>query len=345
MENTLLSLSIIYVIMWSMRLIITAVMRYLKSNTSTGSDQIFFTSRCSSSFGLNARRQPIVMQHYQTFKTFDIIDDFGDHHYRNTLGFRGYQPTHAWTKVISNEWKILEENLPDTIYVRVSESRMDLLRAVVIGPAGTPYHDGLFVFDVRFPPKYPAVPPEVHYHSKGLGINPNLYSCGRVCLSLLNTWAGRGNEKWLPNRSTVLQVLVSIQALVLNEKPFFNEPGYDSTYTGSEGARRSKMYNEKIFISSLKTMVYTLRSPPRHFEDFVSGHFLVRGRAILLACRAYMEGADIGCIVKDEIQGPRKVEKRNLTGFKRDIARLMNPLIVNFTMNGSEDCAEFHLTE
>ena len=63
----------------------------LKSNTSTGSDQITFTSRCSSSFGLNARRQPIVMQHYQTFKTFDIIDDFGDHHYRNTLGFRGYQ--------------------------------------------------------------------------------------------------------------------------------------------------------------------------------------------------------------------------------------------------------------
>ena len=104
---------------------------------------------------------------------------------------------------------------------------------------------------------------EVHYHSRGLGINPNLYSCGRVCLSLLNTWAGRGNEKWLPNRSTVLQVLVSIQALVLNEKPFFNEPGYDSTYTGSEGARRSKKYNEKIFISSLKTMVYTLRSPPR----------------------------------------------------------------------------------
>ena len=84
----------------------------------------------------------------------------------------------------------------------------------------------------------------------------------------------------------------------------------------------------------------------QHFEDFVFGHFLVRRRAILLACRAYMEGVDSGCIVKDEIQGPRKVEKRNLpAGFKRDIAKLMNPLVVNFTMNGSEDCAEFHLTE
>lgn len=47
----------------------------------------------------------------------------------------------------------------DTIYVRVYEARMDLLRAVIIGPQGTPYHDGLFVFDVLFPQNYPDVPP------------------------------------------------------------------------------------------------------------------------------------------------------------------------------------------
>jgi len=43
--------------------------------------------------------------------------------------------------------------------VRVFESRMDLMRAVIIGAEGTPYHDGLFFFDVYFPPKYPNVPP------------------------------------------------------------------------------------------------------------------------------------------------------------------------------------------
>lgn len=47
----------------------------------------------------------------------------------------------------------------DTIYVRVYESRMDLLRAVIIGAEGTPYHDGLFFFDVFFPSSYPSVPP------------------------------------------------------------------------------------------------------------------------------------------------------------------------------------------
>ncbi|KAI3792974.1 hypothetical protein L1987_35586 [Smallanthus sonchifolius] len=50
-------------------------------------------------------------------------------------------------------------DLNHTIFVRVYESRMDLLRAVIVGPAGTPYHDGLFVFDVHFPPTYPDTPP------------------------------------------------------------------------------------------------------------------------------------------------------------------------------------------
>jgi len=36
---------------------------------------------------------------------------------------------------------------------------MDLLRAVIIGAEGTPYHDGLFFFDVFFPAGYPKVPP------------------------------------------------------------------------------------------------------------------------------------------------------------------------------------------
>lgn len=47
----------------------------------------------------------------------------------------------------------------ETILVRVYEERMDLLRAVIIGPVGTPYHDGLFFFDFQFPSNYPHIPP------------------------------------------------------------------------------------------------------------------------------------------------------------------------------------------
>ncbi|PWA47207.1 Ubiquitin-conjugating enzyme, E2 [Artemisia annua] len=54
--------------------------------------------------------------------------------------------------------------LPHLYQVRnkAYESRMDLLSAVIIGPAGTPYHDGIFVFDIHFPPTYPSVPLDTH---------------------------------------------------------------------------------------------------------------------------------------------------------------------------------------
>ena len=48
---------------------------------------------------------------------------------------------------------------PESIWVRVYEDRMDCLRAAMVGPEGTPYHDNLFVFDFHFHAQYPAEPP------------------------------------------------------------------------------------------------------------------------------------------------------------------------------------------
>lgn len=104
---------------------------------------------------------------------------------------------------------------------------------------------------------------QVYYHSKGLRLNPNLYNCGKVCLSLLNTWRGNGNENWVPAMSTMLQVLVSIQGLILNTKPYFNEPGY-AYQSGSEaGENRSQLYNEETYILSIRTMLFIIRRPPK----------------------------------------------------------------------------------
>jgi ubiquitin-conjugating enzyme E2 O len=140
----------------------------------------------------------------------------------------------------------------------------------------------------------------VYYYSGGLRLNPNLYECGKVCLSLLNTWTGKGNEKWMPKKSTMLQVLVSIQALILNAKPFFNEPGYDDRYPGAEGERKSKAYNEEMFILSLKTMMYTLRRPPKVSSTILSVSviemfsFCYTENLVLRGCRNAMEWNIIG---------------------------------------------------
>ena len=47
----------------------------------------------------------------------------------------------------------------------------------------------------------------------------NLYEEGKVCLSILGTWAGDRTESWNPARSSLLQAFVSIQGLVLVKEP------------------------------------------------------------------------------------------------------------------------------
>ncbi|GMY27933.1 isoform 2 of probable ubiquitin-conjugating enzyme e2 24 [Fagus crenata] len=227
-----------------------------------------------------------------SFNRFDVVSDESDHYYHgNKKNGRDCFITRASKahKKIMQEWKILEKNLPDSIFVRVYENRIDLLRAVIVGAAGTPYHDGLYFFDFFFPSDYPTRPPQVYYRSYGLRLNPNLYANGRVCLSLLNTWTGTKSEKWNPDESTVLQILLSIQGLVLNEKPYFNEPGH-AVLGRTIWEKRSQAYNEDVFVLSCKTMLFLLRKPPKNFEVFVKNHFLERAEKILKACNAYRDG-------------------------------------------------------
>eukprot|EP00268_Persea_americana_P038429 TRINITY_DN38012_c0_g1_i2.p1 TRINITY_DN38012_c0_g1~~TRINITY_DN38012_c0_g1_i2.p1 ORF type:complete len:485 (-),score=104.47 TRINITY_DN38012_c0_g1_i2:317-1771(-) len=301
-----------------------------------------------------------ILNKFRDFKHFDTVSDYSDHYFNASNKVSKFSQFFNYitrsskdcsqggsltktqkdlSKKIQEEWRILENNLPDEIFVRAYEERIDLMRAVIVGPPGTPYHDGLFFFDILFPCDYPAQPPKVYYHSGGLRLNPNLYDYGKVCLSLLNTWNGSKNEMWTPGVSTILQVLVSIQGLVLNAKPYFNEPGYEKSAGKPDGERRALAYNEDTFILSCKTMLYTLRKPPKHFEDFVMGHFRQRAHAILESCRAYMDGTQVGhprVMAQDANKGRRGC----FSNFKNQLEQMFPMLLVAFTDNGA-DCKRF----
>lgn len=141
-----------------------------------------------------------------------------------------FHPTnaHNFYKAVQKEHRLLRTGLPAGVWVKTFEDRLDLLSVLIEGPKKTPYEDGIFIFDIQLGPEYPKTPPLCHYISYCSDrLNPNLYEDGKVCVSLLGTWSGRGTEVWNPTTSTLLQVIVSIQGLILVDEPYFNEAGYE----------------------------------------------------------------------------------------------------------------------
>ena len=178
--------------------------------------------------------------------------------------------TTALWKELSTYPTALPIEFGSSIFVRALERDLDKLRVLIIGPEDTPYANGCFFFDVSMGNDYPNAPPKVQFLTtssfvslpKGwnqnkpkkkskqsntnepVRFNPNLYNCGKVCLSLLGTWSGPG---WTTKESTLLQVLVSLQSLVLgNPSPYFNEPGFEKHEGSKYGDTQSKNYNMDI---------------------------------------------------------------------------------------------------
>ena len=190
-----------------------------------------------------------------------------------------FQPNNArsFMKHVRSEMRLLQSSLPAGIIVKGYEERMDLYSAMIHGPKATPYEDGVFFFDFQLPADYPASPPSCHYISYCTDrLNPNLYEDGKVCVSLLGTWQGKGTETWTPD-SNLLQLLVSIQGLILVREPYFNEAGYEKQRGAQQGSENSRMYNEMAVLKLVQSMTKLLRNPQQPFQDEISEHFREAG--------------------------------------------------------------------
>jgi ubiquitin-conjugating enzyme E2 O len=194
------------------------------------------------------------------------------------------QPKNAkeFMKRIKQEILLLETALPEGIDVALFHDRMDLLSVLVFGPKGTPYEDGLFLFDIQLPASYPNTPPLVHYISYCSDrLNPNLYESGKVCISLLGTWNGKGTEVWSESTSNILQVIVSIQGLILVAEPYYNEAGYLKQRGTSIANDNSRLYNEMVVIKLIQSMTKLLLTPPKTFETTIREHIVRIGHKFI----------------------------------------------------------------
>ncbi|KAK4700304.1 hypothetical protein P7C70_g5944, partial [Phenoliferia sp. Uapishka_3] len=218
---------------------------------------------------------------------------FPTHYYnKDIIASAASQRPHGGFVHLAKELAVLSTSLPPGIFLRVDEARIDVIKCLIAGPEGTPYAGGLFEFDIFVPLQYPQVAPKCWLKTTGGGavrFNPNLYAEGKVCLSILGTWPGRPDEMWQPGSSTILQVLISIQAMILG-----SDSGTDSKLPSRFGAAKdskpSKDYNANVSLATVKhAILYWLQDSVKDgiWGDVVATHFTFNRPAILAQIKSW----------------------------------------------------------
>ena len=199
------------------------------------------------------------------------------------------QPTHEAVRRLAKDVRALSGNslAEHGIFYAHSESCILNGEAIILGPPGTPYENGIYTFRLRFPLDYPHAPPKVTFITQdqrgNMRFNPNLYRVGTVCLSILNTWQG---PQWTGCQS-ISSVLLSIRTAVLNAEPLLNEPGVTRAHPDF------KSYHKLLKFKNLETA----------FFDTVSGKVgpashILRDK-IMEICSNNLEAVDN--IIQDEL--------------------------------------------
>jgi baculoviral IAP repeat-containing protein 6 len=305
-----------------------------------------------------------VMKELQ-FDTYKMVQDDAagvhfvvPHHYETNVKAAGDVNNAARSRRLAQEAVTLSTSLPlsagSSVFVRCDEERLDVMKVLMTGPSDTPYANGCFEFDVYFPVDYPNSPPLINLETTGnhtVRFNPNLYNDGKVCLSVLNTWHGRPEEKWNSQTSSFLQVLVSIQSLILVSEPYFNEPGYERSRGTPSGTASSREYDANIRQASTKwAMLEMLRNPPACFKQVVEWHFWLKKKEILSQVEDWL--TDLEAYSSDKRVGRSIAHscaslKRHYSQLKDELQKLKAPSdSVSCTVAGlalhSADCTNCH---
>lgn len=136
-------------------------------------------------------------------------------------------PVENMKRLLKDVAQMIKQPLTDNgIFYTHDEEMVTKGYAMIVGPADTPYFGGYYFFEFTFPTNYPFAPPKVTYKTNdgATRFNPNLYRCGKVCVSILNTWSG---DQWSACQ-TIKSVLLTLCSL-LNNAPLENEPGHTKT--------------------------------------------------------------------------------------------------------------------
>lgn len=131
---------------------------------------------------------------------------------------------------------------------------------MIIGSTGTAYAHAPMFYHVTLPDEYPFINPKCQFISTvGTRLHPNMYNCGKVCLSILGTWQG---ESWTPTMG-IDTLALQLLALLSHDHPLRCEPGY-------ERGRDDKVEHYTDFVKAacvVKCIPQFFKEPPINDEN------------------------------------------------------------------------------
>ncbi|XP_024004782.1 ubiquitin-conjugating enzyme E2 28-like [Eutrema salsugineum] len=121
-----------------------------------------------------------------------------------------------WEKSLTQQKKEIER-VKSPLYSPV-DGKICYWEALLFGPAGSPYENGVFQIAMHFPPEYPFKPPKVFFRTKVF--HPNVGDRGHIFLRMLTT------DYFSPSY-TVHKILTKIHEMLSNpelgEGDYFDE--------------------------------------------------------------------------------------------------------------------------
>jgi ubiquitin-conjugating enzyme E2 Z len=180
--------------------------------------------------------------------------------------------SHAAIKRITIDVKEFLKSPIDGCAIYQCEDPLTRIYVVISGPKDSAYENGMYFFQFDFPNTYPFEPPKVkflNWQNSKTRMHPNMYVCGKLCLSFLGTWSG---PSWT-SALGLTSIILSIQTL-LDDNPLTNEPGYDKNTKTIEHTKYQRIvqyHNYRDFImSSIKIAFDTeyLKNDNLHYIEY-----------------------------------------------------------------------------
>jgi ubiquitin-protein ligase len=157
--------------------------------------------------------------------------------------------------------------------------------ALIIGSKNTPYENGCFIFNIFLEEDYPNVPPRLNFettnHNK-IKFSPKLPINGNVILPNLSN-CYKSYETWNKDKSTILDILISIQSKIFVKEPLSDESIYKKLKSSEKYYEFTNDYNSKLLYNTYKYAILDkIINPNEEFKDVILNHFKLKKNDIIL---------------------------------------------------------------